>query len=262
MQNPHERVVTLLDMLHFNAAYFVFFNHTCRKFLGFIAGKENQALPLVVKEEAIQTFMILMKDTEPLDMPSVEDQLKRIVDLLDSQTCSTWEFGTELQELLKRFEDALQRKVFLALTTEEAQLFLDAQKIRETDHKFPQLAFDLEEASNCLALNRPTAAVFHLMRAMELALHILARKLKVSLKEDKNWGLILKEAREAAAKLPNTTSRQRRKREAYSEAFTHLDHVRLAWRNPVMHARGKYTRSEATRIFFAARAFMHHLTKI
>lgn len=35
------------------------------------------------------------------------------------------------------------------------------------ERAFPSAIFELEEAAKCLALDRPTAAVFHLMRIME-----------------------------------------------------------------------------------------------
>jgi hypothetical protein len=40
--------------------------------------------------------------------------------------------------------------------------------------KFPAAADDLEEAGRCLALQLPTAAVFHLMRVNELGLYTVA----------------------------------------------------------------------------------------
>ena len=40
----------------------------------------------------------------------------------------------------------------------------------EVNDKFPSAAFDIDEAGKCLAIGRSTAAVFHLMRALETAI--------------------------------------------------------------------------------------------
>ena len=49
--------------------------------------------------------------------------------------------------------------------------------------------FDLEEAGKCIALDRSTAAVLHLMRALEHPLKAMAKAVDVPLKE--NWNSIL-----------------------------------------------------------------------
>jgi hypothetical protein len=54
--------------------------------------------------------------------------------------------------------------------------------------------FELDEAAKCLAFGRPTAAVFHLMRVMEIGIRALARCLAISdpvKPAERNWGKIL-----------------------------------------------------------------------
>ena len=66
----------------------------------------------------------------------------------------------------------------------------------EFDLKFSDTGvFELDEAAKCLALGRSTAAVFHLMRAMEVGIRSVARCLGIPdpLKPaERNWGSILK----------------------------------------------------------------------
>src|ERR1700730_11200862 len=57
-------------------------------------------------------------------------------------------------------------------------------------------AFELDEAAKCLALSRPTASVFHLMRMMEIGVRAVARCLDIpdpTRAADRNWGNILRE---------------------------------------------------------------------
>ena len=46
---------------------------------------------------------------------------------------------------------------------------------------FPSSKGDIDEAGKCLALDRGTACVFHLMRILEIGLQLLAAKLGISL---------------------------------------------------------------------------------
>ena len=55
--------------------------------------------------------------------------------------------------------------------------------------------FEVDEAAKCIALSRPTAAVFHLMRVMEIGIRAVARCLGIPdpiKPAERNWGHILK----------------------------------------------------------------------
>ena len=59
----------------------------------------------------------------------------------------------------------------------------------------------LAEAAQRLALNRPSACVFHLMRVMETGVQILGKRLGIQLTANKNWQKILDEANKAIKAL-------------------------------------------------------------
>ena len=48
----------------------------------------------------------------------------------------------------------------------------------------------------------------------------------------------------------------------YGAVLAHLNSVRIAWRNEVMHPKQSYTREEAHTIFQAVRAFMIYLAEL
>ena len=50
----------------------------------------------------------------------------------------------------------------------------------DVSKRFPETNYDIEQASKCLALDRATSCVFHLMRVLDYALQRLAKRLKVS----------------------------------------------------------------------------------
>jgi hypothetical protein len=108
-----------------------------------------------------------------------------------------------------------------------------------------------------------TAAVFHLMRAAEHGLRMVARGLQIKNVEVKNWETALRDIDHALNVLggkPRTAARDRRLQH-YGEARGDLAGFKHAWRNHVMHARKSYTAEEAWPVFHAVRGFMEHLAE-
>jgi hypothetical protein len=127
--------------------------------------------------------------------------------------------------------------------------------------KFPKAQEDLARAGDCLALQQSTAVVFHLMRAMEVVVQRLGKKLGVT-NTDKEWGKILSDVHRAIEKMPNGTPKEKTKRNAWSEAHANLYHVKQAWRNETMHPKQTYDRAEALAVYTSMQVFMTHLAKL
>jgi hypothetical protein len=117
----------------------------------------------------------------------------------------------------------------------------------------------MEEAGKCIASARETAAVFHLMRIMEVGVQKFGRKLGVGLTNEKVWQVILDEINKAIKNKQVKTSKQKARQAIYAECAAHLFNVKLAWRNPVMHPKASYTAEETEEIFNHAKSFMRHL---
>jgi hypothetical protein len=85
----------------------------------------------------------------------------------------------------------MAQRTFLYIPPERAKFFprRDNQHIfgQAVSDAFPSAMIDVEEAGVCLALARPTASVFHLMRVLEIGLTVLGAKFNVSLAHT-NWG--------------------------------------------------------------------------
>jgi hypothetical protein len=62
--------------------------------------------------------------------------------------------------------------------------------------------------------------------------------------------------------LPSKTPREKARKSSLASAAAHLQSVRLAWRNEVMHPKQTYTRQEAFDIFNASKAFMVQLAEL
>ncbi len=127
----------------------------------------------------------------------------------------------------------------------------------EVENVFPKASEEITEAALCLAFSRPTAAVFHLMRAMELSVQRLAEALGKSNPNEKVWGVILSDINAAIEAMPKGPAR-----DAWSASHTHLYHVKQAWRNDTMHPKTTYTEEQAQNVFDAVRSFMAHLATL
>lgn len=124
---------------------------------------------------------------------------------------------------------------------------------RAVEDAFPKAAAEISEAAMCLAFQRPTATVFHLMRAMELAVQKLADTLGVA-KVEKEWGKLLADIGSAIEAMPKG-----KERDTWSSVHSHLYHVKQAWRNDTMHPKTTYTEAEAEAVFAAVKTFMAEL---
>ncbi|MGA2516207.1 MAG: hypothetical protein ABSG44_06625 [Thermodesulfobacteriota bacterium] len=139
--------------------------------------------------------------------------------------------------------------------------------------QFPGASEDIKSAGNCLAIELPTATVFHLMRVSEHGLRQLAKKLHVKVTDNKKlcpleyteWDKIIIAIKhkidDKRSGLPKGPRRQAQI-ELYSEAADHCTFIKDIWRNSVSHTRRPYTQTEAISVFERIRDFMQFLAKV
>ena len=164
-----------------------------------------------------------------------------------------------------RVRDELGLTKFLAVSRERQKYYQPPEPIFGPDvaSKFPSAAFEIDEACKCLALDRSTAAVFHLMRVMEVGIRAMARSLAIPdpLKPaERNWGAILKVVESGIqTKWPNAAARMHGDGALFEALHASLDAVKNPWRNATMHVENKYTDDEAEHILIAVKGFMKKL---
>ncbi len=124
-------------------------------------------------------------------------------------------------------------------------------------------AFELDEAAKCLAVGRPTASIFHLMRLMEIGVRAVARCLDIPdpiQPADRSWGAVLQRVRDGIdAKWSTVAACLVGDGEIFDSLYASLDAVKNPWRNATMHPANKYTHDEAEHVFAAVRGFMMRL---
>lgn len=122
---------------------------------------------------------------------------------------------------------------------------------RDVAIALPALGYDVEEAATCLALRRPTAAVFHCMKIMERGIATLARRAGTAnpvATGERQWRAIMRALRGAADV-------------GLGDALQALDGVRRRWRGVRLMTADKYTEEEAELIFQAVGAFLQVLAQ-
>jgi hypothetical protein len=135
---------------------------------------------------------------------------------------------------------------------EQSKLFGD-----EVFKNLPSANDDIEEAGTCLALERATASVMHLMRVLEAGLAVLAKTLGVTKQND--WGRYLRQIDDELAARIKASGARSPDEQFYAEVATTIDHMRRAWRNPTMHPEKTYSPERAEEILQSVRLFMRHL---
>jgi len=184
------------------------------------------------------------------------------VRLLNTKDDLTYrELHAALRELQSRLEHELSINVYFQLNSERIKYYEQEQPLfgQTVSDKFPSALYDIVEAGRCLATERSTACVFHLMRIMEAGLKALAKKLTLSIDPDWTWQKILNEVNAAINRMPEKPPKKKRLKESFASMSAHLSSVKMAWRNPTMHVRGKYAMEEAEAILNNVRIFIQHL---
>lgn len=126
--------------------------------------------------------------------------------------------------------------------------------------KFPTASFDIEEGGKSLALGRPTACVFHMMRTMEVGLKALAKELKIPYAP--SWESYIKQIESnITAKHKSKSKKWKAIEPFYRDVLGNLISIKISWRNPTMHIVRNYTPTEAEDVLRSVRTFMQRLSE-
>jgi hypothetical protein len=115
------------------------------------------------------------------DLDDVLPEITRFESVLGPQV-RIEDVAGRASNLKNRILDELQNEHYFQVARQDVKFY--GQKAlfgTVVARRFKNAAQDIESAGNCLALQQPTACVFHLMRAMEMATRQLGRKLKVTI---------------------------------------------------------------------------------
>jgi hypothetical protein len=152
---------------------------------------------------------------------------------------ATWgEFADAVQYLDTTIRLELSAKHLLVLEPHDVRYFAPERPLfgSEFDQKFISAgSSELNDAAKCLALGRSTAAVFHLMRIMELGIRALAACLGIPdpiKPAERNWAVMLRKIRDDGIhrKWPTAADRMSGDGATFDSLYASLDAVKSPWR--------------------------------
>jgi hypothetical protein len=258
-------IVSLWEMLERHAAMFTegFANLTEAKHLAALYGLNGGQPPEpgirnLAKKASYRLRQALIYADMQEHIPSL-DRLDSAIDGLGAMPLSN--LSQAIMHTLSGIRDGLASEHFYHLDQRDVPLYMAVEPFgAKVGQKFPKAIEDVAEAAKCLALQRPTACVFHLMRAMELGVRALGKKLKVTINvEVETWYQIMEHVDGSIKRLPAQSEPEKKRKSKLAAASANLNAVRIAQRNEVMHPKQTYTREEAHDVFNATRLFMGHL---
>lgn len=197
-------------------------------------------------------------------MGNVIPEIDRLIILIKPQAFAPRSgISQAIVHLVSRIKDELEQQNFYRVSPEDLSLYGQRELFGgQVAKKFKGTSADIESAGNCLALGQPTACVFHLMRAMEVAVRQLGRRLKVTITPQTTWRHMTGQMDAKIKNMSEKTGQQKRKKNDWEEARANLHHVGSVWRNNTMHPATSYTPSQARDILAAVRIFMGRLAEL
>ena len=272
--NARERdsleLTSLWDMLRFYADRFLNILNLfgAMRTASEIKGAElskNGPLRHMISEELLHQIDEMGSHLDAMGLSMSRASLDRLREsLLSGRPVNFSSDARKLADLQSRIEDEFKSVVFLSLNYDDKRWFDPPKPLmgRAVEERFPSTLFEIDEAGKCQALGRYTAAVFHLMRVMEISLKATAACLAIPdpvKPADRNWGSILRavksEIDRRSSEKPPAWSMSG-DRVFFGEVYASLDSVKNSWRNSTMHVEKKYTEEEAEHIFTSVRGLM------
>jgi hypothetical protein len=183
--------------------------------------------------------------------------------------------AVEMDHLRRSLIEEASKRRFLRVSSGRAA-FVDHRALfgKTVFKNFPSARNDIRDAGNCLASECNTAAIFHLMRAVEWALRALCvdlgfrrlrtinkktRKVSYRLLAWQDWETILNQLNVRVGEQIAKAKRGPKKQlfqEFYLPALQDIEGFKDAWRNHVMHARREYSGDDSEAVFVHVRRFM------
>jgi hypothetical protein len=168
------------------------------------------------------------------------------------------------KELVARFKHEAGSRMALLLDAKAAAYFDASEPLfgDPVDKAFPDCADDIEEAGKCLALDRPTACVFHLMRAAEAVAAVLSARIGGETHDSRTgerltFGSLYAQVEAKVRDMPRGDEK---------DAWLHLDGLmktlNRGTRTKVAHPGTWYLKSKAEAILGQTKAFLQEAEEL
>lgn len=224
------------------------------------------------RERTLVSLKRIVKEFSGIGLRITAETTTELIEELEDATAVGHNFQwltDQIKAIRSLSRKEIDGKVFLYVSSERAKFFPQMKEPhifgKAVADAFPSAIADVTESGVCLALDRGSACVFHLMRVLEIGLTTLGAKFGVSLAHT-NWGPAIDEIESKIRDMhkdpvwkafPDCKLQQ----EFYAQAASHFGILKDAWRNYTMHVRGFYTEEQAGRVFENVKGFMQKLAE-
>lgn len=221
--------------------YYAFgYNYSLIRRTGLVGYKKDSALSMLDEfQEWLSNLELQVTHKVATDLREIVETFRKGADETVSAALAS-NFKDEMNRLDPALDAELQLRTAYVLTKkryaldsllESPQSLLAVgvhQRLNDNTKK------DYQYACVQIALSQPTAAAFHLMRALEQQVKVLYYAFKKTNRLEKPmWGPMTKELRSKRAPKPS------------DKLLDHLDSMRIHFRNPTQHPEAFYTLDEA-----------------
>lgn len=261
------QIVTLLTMLRLHGPAFVEIGQTLQTI------RERFAQSAILRQEDRCLLMgqlnHLLESCQSMRL-SVSSQVLRqyIEEMQDDGELTYSRVAQRLSHWESPFFAELSQHAFFQLPISEATYFCDSVSVGEeiqasidTLGAFNDAAFDVKEGGRCIALDRPTAAVYHLMRAAEYGLVAVAASIGVPAEKRTSWEAMIGSIHgEIKAKVSRKEPNYKQDEKKYDDLCAWFTTIKNGWRNPASHVPISYSLNTAKGMFSATRTLFEHLS--
>jgi HEPN domain-containing protein len=266
------QLVSLFDLMNkFNIGFF----YTVAKSFERLATVKNPDVITELDEETKKPYVgilnMIITSCEEVELNLSVLLAKYLKDGVEKGSIKSFnELAAKLPNLQDRIRDELSLSLFMQIPYNKASFYKDNNLFgNKVFNNFSSAAFDIEEAGKCFATARYTACVMHLQRALEVALKGYGTFLSIfslAKSAQPSWNRVLDETRKEIKernekKITNKVWASNKEKEFCEGVQPFLESVKIAWRNPSMHADKKYTEEIAEDIFSTVKRFMKHLAE-
>lgn len=262
---PLNEFVVLYDGLKFNQEFAR--EYQCSR-KNYAKGRANGEYKRYFFDEVVRQIKSLKKRTKELQLIATHERCSQFLEWLAIDPKPEF-IQVELLNITVALRHETRERLFLFITPNQAEYYDRDNLFGDlVCSAFPDAKTDIKEAGNCMAADLHTAAVFHLMRAMEFGLRALAKKLKVRLHRMDityaTWEKVIGETQRKVDALANVPGRRKKKMdelEFYQGILMEYRAMKDVVRNVVSHARCSYDEGQATSVFNHVRGFMQKLAE-
>ena len=197
----------------------------------------------------------------------ISNDIKRAITYIEGNYSQRDKAQWHLEHITDRIVDELSRHMFLYVPSDKTHYYLKNELFgRSIGDKFPKSSEDITNAGTCYALGLYTACVFHLMRVMEHCVQRFGKKLKAPINLHKeSWHQIMLHVHKKIETLPSgakASKAQNVRIQRFAVAAIRLDHVRLAWRNDVMHPKETYDQRQSLEVLTSVHTFLESIVSL